>query len=141
MKTAPDPRKIYDHGVRFLTADLHMRHTCVGNERLQDALMFPAMVLSAFAAELFFKSLLLLEGTDPGNTHNLHTLFKRLHNKTKDAIEARWDQSMVDRNHEFEKNEKLLGIKIPRELRSALVDCGDAFERMRYIYEEVLSFT
>ena len=47
----------------------------------------------------------------------------------------------VPLRREFEKNEKLLGIKIPRELRSALVDGGDAFERMRYIYEEVLSFT
>ena len=52
-----------------------------------------------------------------------------------------WDTSVGIHAKEFEDSEKKLrgkipGIKIPWDLLTALADCGDAFERMRYIYED-----
>lgn len=139
MRPIPDPRKVYHHGIRFLVADHEIRRTSVGNKTLTEWVMLPAIVLSAFASELFLKSLIIIEGKHPPDSHNLHTLFKRLHNKNKDGIVARWDKNVTLRENEFKKNEVTLGIKIPRDLRSALVDCGDAFERMRYLYEDPIN--
>ena len=99
--------------------------------------MMPSMVLSAFAAELFLKTLLVLEGQNPPEIHHLGTLFKRIHNnRTKTQIKALWDASVAEREGEFQQNKRFLGITIPRDLRSALSDCGDAFKLLRYAYED-----
>ena len=135
-RPVPDPHHIYIHAVRFLFADNHIRQTSVGNKNVTDWNMLPAIVLSAFAAELFLKCLLILDGQTPPDAHHLKTLFKRLHNKKKARIEELWNKSVAARSDEFENTERKLSIKIPRDLQSALADCGNAFEGMRYVYED-----
>ena len=101
----------------------------------------PSVVLSVFAAELFLKCLLLMEGKTPPNAHHLGKLFNLLSAEAKERITKMWDHSTFIRRKEFEANERKLetvvpGIKIPRDLPTALNDCGGAFNRMRYLYED-----
>ena len=139
MRQLPDPWHVYNHGLRFLKADDHMRRSCAQDAALINSLIFPAMTLSAFAAELFLKSLLIVEGTTPPGSHNSNTLFKRLHNKTKEALRIRWDGNVAAREKELAENERRLDVQIPRDLDTALADCGDAFEKMRYLYEDPIN--
>jgi hypothetical protein len=98
--------------------------------------MMPAIVLSAFAAELFLKCLLLLDSETPPNTHDLKALFAGLSDQRKKRIEELWDKAVAANVKEFENTERQLGISLPRDLGSALSDCGNAFEGMRYLYED-----
>lgn len=50
-------------------------------------LMAPSIVCTAFAIELFFKSMLGLAGT-PSRGHDLGTLFEKLDDSTKDHLRA-----------------------------------------------------
>jgi hypothetical protein len=68
-------------------------------------------------------------------------LFDLLSVEARNQITKMWDHSVFLRRREFEENERKLapvmpGIKIPRDLPTALHDCGDAFNRMRYLYED-----
>ena len=132
----PDPHKIYIHAVRFLFTECRLRETSVGDQTTQDWVMMPAMVLSAFSAELFLKCLLILDGQRPPDVHHLRTLFELLHPQRKVRIEELWDKSVAANVHEFENTERLLDIKIPRDLKTALSDCGNAFDGLRYVYED-----
>ncbi len=109
-----------------------------GTSELRDFLWLalPSVVLSAFACELFIKTLLILEGKIPLSSHNLYTLYKRLDNKTKDRLDLIWRVSMIDAAAQLHEIEKLKGKKLRRNLREALEDCGDAFVDARYYYEE-----
>lgn len=51
----------------------------------------PTMVLSAFAAELFLKCLLVLEGGTILSTHRLDVLFKRVSHKRQRKIQELWE--------------------------------------------------
>jgi hypothetical protein len=135
----PDPHKLYIHGVRFLYADEFLRAKSVDDKTASQFNMFPGMVISAFAAELFLKCLLILEGHTPNNTHNLGSLFKPLHNKTKARIEELWDTSVLARSAQFEMSEKFTNLEMARDLRGALKECGNAFEELRYLYEDPMN--
>jgi len=81
------------------------------------------------------KCLLLLEDKTPPKDHNLLALFNLLDNGTKAKLEAEWVVAMDARKAEFDEMEKQFKIKIPRDLPTALAHCGNAFQIMRYIYE------
>lgn len=49
--------------------------------------MSPSIVCTAFAAELFLKSMLALTG-QPSKGHDLRTLFEKLDDSTKDRLRA-----------------------------------------------------
>jgi HEPN domain-containing protein len=49
------------------------------------------MVLSAFAAELFLKCLLVLETGEAAPTHRLDVLFKRVSHKQQRRIQELWE--------------------------------------------------
>jgi hypothetical protein len=136
-RSLPDPRKVYIHGTRFLFTEHHLRQTIPAGGHASEWAAMPAMIISAFSAELFLKTILLLEEQRPPDVHHLGTLFKRIKShKTKRRIEKLWDASVAAHAADFEKNEKILGFPIPRDLRTALHDCGDAFKTMRYAYED-----
>jgi HEPN domain-containing protein len=92
----PDPETVFMHGVRFLYTEDLLRREAVNNHTARVMAMMPAMVLSAFAAELFLKCLLILEDQTPPDSHHLGTLFKRLHNKRKSRIEELWNKTVAD---------------------------------------------
>ena len=94
------------------------------------------MVLSALASELFLKCLLLIENKPPGRTHLLNKLYEELNDSTKARIESGWATMMGHRAGDIEAREREYGIEIPRDLPTALADCGDAFRLLRYIYED-----
>ncbi len=99
-------------------------------------LALPAQVLSAFSCELFLKTLLILEGQQPSDTHSLSGLYKRLGNKRKDRLSAMWDKAQVDKAYFYDAVEKVTGERPARDLRGALKTCGDAFISIRYHYED-----
>jgi hypothetical protein len=88
------------------------------------------LVLEAFAIELLLKSLLLSEGTEPGKTHELATLFRNLHPNTKRKIVDLWDAGPRIQLEGFCKQKGF-----PNDLPNALVTCGKAFEDLRYAHE------
>ncbi len=126
------------HGTRFLYTEDLLRQTSESDQTRTIMTMMPAMVMSAFASELFLKCLLLLEGQTPPDLHHLGSLYKRLHNKRKARIAQLWDAEVAAHANQFAENERRLGVSIPRDLKTALFDCGDAFEGLRYIYEDPL---
>jgi hypothetical protein len=114
-KLHPDPRE-----------DLHAAIT----------LAEPLIVLGAITTELFLKCLICIEstGTTPPHDHNLQRLFGRLSRPTRARIQNRWDIVPL-RREEWDKWEGF-GLKIPRDLPSALAKGANAFQVYRYSYEE-----
>jgi HEPN domain-containing protein len=125
--------------MRFWIAEDRLRRTVSADDKITGWIMMPAVVLSAFADELFLKCLLLLEGKTPPDIHHLAELFNKLEQTTKDMIEAGWNAAVQANEHEFAENERKLNITIPRDLPTALADCGDTFRLMRYIYDDPLA--
>lgn len=133
MTNKIDAFAIYKHAVGFLTADSHLRSF---KDVSTQFLCGPAaVVLSAFASELFIKCLLTLDSKSWGNDHNLHRLYKRLNEHVRRKIEQKWLA--------YSQNKKYFVIiengvaKAPKsDLEGALKDCGDAFVAMRYVYED-----
>ena len=143
-KSVPQPRAVYNHGLYFLMTETYLRQRIdEENERsnepdrsLEVMLQYPGMVICAFAAELFLKCLISLEGCTPSKSHNLLTLHDQLSPKSQALVERHWNDGCSARKDSFEDLEKKFGVKLPRDLRTALADCGDAFEQMRYLYED-----
>ena len=79
--------RAYHQGTDFMAAAnrLHAEVNAGGPEQLR--LMAPSIVCTAFAIELFFKSMLTLAET-PSKGHNLKTLFEKLDDSTKDRLRA-----------------------------------------------------
>ena len=133
----PDPEKVYHQGGRFMMAEERLRFEENGVQADAAAMYaWPSMMLSAFASELFLKTILLLEGQSPSETHNLGKLYKGLHNKTKTRLAVLWDEAMRDRASSHGQLEALIGKRLPSDIRGALILCGDAFTVLRYAYEE-----
>src|SRR5271154_6582595 len=87
-----DPREVYNHANRFLGTDQAIRKIFGGNMEWSTTIAPPTMVLSAFAAELYLKCILIIEtGEAPANIHLLHVLYRRLGHKSKRRIEELWD--------------------------------------------------
>ena len=89
------------------------------------------MVLSAFAAELFLKCLLVLETGEAPPTHRLDLLFKRLGHKRQRRIQELWEADGRPKLIPFCR-----ALNLPSDLSNALVKCGSAFENLRYYYED-----
>ncbi|MEW6438128.1 MAG: hypothetical protein AB1508_13280 [Pseudomonadota bacterium] len=99
----------------------------------------PAMVLSAFASELYLKCLLCVETGETPRDHNLKRLFDKLAENTRRDVEDLWDIDI--RQHD---KRQLIGRlrTLPKgkdmrfDLRSALELGAEAFIKLRYYYEE-----
>jgi HEPN domain-containing protein len=130
-----DPNAVFDHGDRFLFAETELRKLVERDGSKGRMLQFPGMVICAFAAELYFKCLLLLEGKKPPQTHHLQQLFDRLNDDDKALIKAEWARMVAVTKEQIEAFERQMNVHLPRELATALADCGDAFTLLRYVYE------
>ena len=106
-------------------------------------LLIPAMVMSAFASELYLKCILCLEQGHPHREarHDLVKLFSHVGPAMQKQIEAAWDAQvaasrlhldLMDSHPDFANSPK----KPPRDLRGALEDGRNGFQDIRYGYEE-----
>jgi hypothetical protein len=96
--------------------------------------------VSAFAAELYFKTLLALEGKALPKWHWLLDLFLKLSSENQQIVEQKWDLIERDRE-EFLKNiDRQEQTPIPRNIRDALTEGNKGFEQIRYVYEGGKSF-
>jgi hypothetical protein len=133
-KPAPvsDPEQIYYHANRFLGTDQAIRKIFGGNAEWSPTVAPPTMVLSAFAAELYLKCILIIEKEEaPENIHLLHVLYRRLSHKAKRRIEQLWES---DSRPNLATLAKMTGA--PTDLPNALFRCSAAFEQLRYAYEK-----
>jgi hypothetical protein len=101
-------------------------------------LVEPLIVLSAITTELFLKCLICIEstGTTPPRDHNLQKLFGKLSVPTRERIQSLWDRDVVPRRREEWDRCEGIGLKIRRDLPSALAKGADAFQIYRYSYED-----
>ena len=126
-----DPKAYFIHAQRFYACELAIMNEGWDQE-VRDFTAPGAVVLSAFAAELFLKCLGVLETGRVNRTHNLKTLFKNLSRRTRKLVEREWDQILAGKKHLLDDAERNLGIQIPRELSSALDVGANCFEALRY---------
>lgn len=98
----------------------------------------PLIVLSAITTELFLKCLICIEspGTTPPHDHNLQRLFGQLNVLTRARIQNLWDCEVVPLRREEWDEWEGFGLKISRDLPSALAKGANAFQIYRYSYEE-----
>jgi hypothetical protein len=126
-----DAREIFNHACRFLGTDQLLRKIGMPGSGWELTIAPPTMVLSAFAAELFLKCLLVLETGAAAPTHRLDVLFKRVSHKRQRRIQELW---------EADSRPKLISLcrslSLPSDLSNSLVKCGSAFENLRYYYED-----
>lgn len=96
------------------------------------------MVLSAFASELYIKSLLCLETGKVPQHHNLKSLFRELSPETQKRLKELWNDYSKhhDRQRVYDAIRKLPdGQNVRTDLDYALDVGADAFRQIRYIYE------
>ncbi|MDP2241884.1 MAG: hypothetical protein Q8K18_17245 [Burkholderiales bacterium] len=113
---AYDPQKIINTANSFLlAADRALEQRPVGPGQLQ-VLFVPAIVSTAFAVELYFKSIVTLEN---GNAkgHELSGLFERLSLKSQATLVASFQ---ID----------------PPAFKQKMKGISDAFIEWRYIFEQ-----
>jgi hypothetical protein len=128
-----DPAEVFQHANAFYVA-LEQLHATSDRPRFE-RIGIPVVVLSAFAAELFFKCLLSLEAGKPAPTHLLYDLFKKLSPATQARLEELWAENSMQRSDVLDRLDKSSGRRLPRDLRSNLITGSDAFRLVRYIYE------
>lgn len=135
-KPPPDPKAVYDHADRFHITEFVLRNEIdTARTGVHNTIKIPGMVLSAFAAELYLKCLLLLEGTKPPREHNLYKLFLALSADAQTQVKAQWTEAMAATEHIIREMETTYNLTVPRDLDTALLECGDSFELLRYVFE------
>jgi hypothetical protein len=143
-KTNLDPRKIFVHATKFHEADHRLRNT-VPPDRPEDVpkIAHPAMVLSAFASELYLKCLLCIEKGSAPEEHNLKKLFNGLQLETRRRLEDLWDEDIrrPERMKVIDAVRKLPGGEKLRLDLPYMLDIGaNAFIELRYFYEKEQAF-
>lgn len=127
-----DPSLIFDHALRFAGSDGYLRSAKGGGNLFAMMIAPPSMVLGAFAIELLLKCLLVMDtGQAPETTHHLGKLFRQLPHKRKRRIEELWDAGPRKKIRPF-----CLAKGYPDDLPNALNACANAFEDLRYVYED-----
>lgn len=134
-RTPPNPRDIYVHALYFLGTDGFLRKEVDKDEALMPMLQYPGMIISALSSELFFKSLIVHQGDDHRDMHDLSKLFNMLNDKNKTIVERHWNEGCLARKDLIDADEIRFARTIPRDLKTALSDCGQAFTLLRYVYE------
>jgi hypothetical protein len=134
-RKSPDPLKIFVNAERFRIADLTLRSSQYQNVAV--AVAGPALVLSAFASELYLKSLICIETGKAVFGHELQPLFKKLSGVSQKNIEDRWNAFVArpERQRIFAALKALSGETIPTDLDWSLQNGGDGFVELRYIHE------
>jgi len=129
-----DAHRIFKQAQRFHWS---YERLCVGtDDAVHQMVLIPAMVLSAFASELYLKCLHHIDsGKAPGKTHALQKLFEALPSLRRQRIETLWKQYMVRHSGGLALAASH-GINVPKDLTVALEDGSLGFEQLRYEYED-----
>jgi len=107
----------------------------------------------ALAIEIYLKALRILVGMNPSSDHNLWALYKKLPQQLKDLIEASYNKLNSEERTDADgvllalyggpmTEEVLQQIKATpapnggTDLKSVLLNAGDAFVTWRYLYEK-----
>lgn len=88
--------------------------------------IIPVAVLKAFSAELGLKAILIMEGKEPGNIHNLKKLYEMQNSETKINIR---NTALINFNEKFPN----LSIDFDKELYLI----ANNFVDLRYFYEKI----
>jgi hypothetical protein len=135
------PVKVFEHAECFYQALAVLRAVHPENilhlDNLHAAvtLVEPGIVLGALTIELFLKCLISIEAGDTPRGHNLKELFDQLSAPTRTRIQNLWDSDIATRRNKAWDDLERLGLKMARDLPSALTKGSNAFERIRYSYE------
>jgi hypothetical protein len=108
------------------------------NPQIMASIGYSIIILSAFASELYFKCLICIETNHVPRGHHLRHLFDQQTPAVQAKIEQLWDDLIVPmHNDQWTQIEAVSGSekKISRDLRGALADGNQTFEKIRYIYE------
>jgi hypothetical protein len=135
VKAQGAPEKIFEQAGCFQQTLMVLR--AVPQEDIHSAVTLaePLVVLSALTTELFLKCLICLESGNAPRGHDLRKLFDQLAAPTRERIENLWNSKVAARRaKEWDRIEEL-GLRVPRDLPSALARGTNAFERVRYSYE------
>jgi hypothetical protein len=138
MKTrsaGPDPFKIFMNAERFRQADLLLRS--VQDERLAVAIASPALILSAFASEIYLKCIICIETAESAHGHHLKNLFRRISPSVRGAIEQRWEVYVSSplRQRMYAALASVNGSPVPTDLDWTLSEGSSAFTSLRYMHE------
>ena len=102
--------------------------------------IIPAMMLSAFSSELYFKCIYAFENNGRKTFHHdLLELFKQCSQAMKNTICERWEVRVV--NSEQTRQIKTLEPSYDPVLKTCLTEARETFERLRYYYETRFAFS
>lgn len=118
------------HARRFAKADDYIRR-CEDIE-LSSVIFLPALAISAFASELYLKTLLFIETGNAPRGHNLKNLFRNLSSDTRRKIGVRWKAYLPRIEAQIRLMERQTNTTIPRDLDTMLGMGSRAFEELRY---------
>jgi hypothetical protein len=137
VQTGLDPRDIFAHAGFY-----HKTSTLLSSEIVKDMprqahteFVFPQVVMSAFASEIYLKCLHAIEfqGTVPKD-HPFDKLFGGLPVGTKQVVKKHWN-AMAAHNPIFKTGSARPGKRPKNDLVSALREGGLAFMKYRCAYE------
>jgi HEPN domain-containing protein len=145
IKPSIDARKIFAHAFAFQRAYETLRDSLlpIAGKPLDPQniglLIHPTLVLSAFASELYLKTLICIETGDTPRGHNLEDLFMAWRVETRHDIDGLWDTDIRSplkkvSLEQLRATEK--GKDVRNDLRYALKIGARDFEAMRYFYEK-----
>jgi hypothetical protein len=136
-KTGPiNPAKVFEQADCFYQALAVLCNVDPENIQLGVMLGEPVMVIGALTIELFLKCLVCIETSEVPRSHDLKELFSRLSEPTQNRIQTEWDAGIATRRaKEWDDLEHRFGVKIARDLPSALAVGSRSFELIRYSYE------
>jgi hypothetical protein len=143
-KTGLDPVKIYLHARAFHKSyELLCNSVSAEDARTVGVIAHPAMVLSAFASELYLKCLLCIETNEVPEGHNLKNLFLGLQVPTRRELDDLWDADIrrPEKQQAIERlRERRDGKSLRLDLRYALDVGANSFAELRYFYEKERSY-
>lgn len=133
---APEPLRIFIQANNFVLA-----HHVLASQRADwlNATAYAGMVVAAFAAELYMKTLICLEAKAVPKLHDLKKLFDQISPERRSRIEHHWSEQVLRNERKFRDAERDLRTQLPRDLGIALTRGANAFEALRYAYEEAAS--
>jgi HEPN domain-containing protein len=131
----PDPFKIFMNAERFRQADLFLRSAL--DQRLAVAVASPALILSAFASEVYLKCIISIETGQMAHGHHLKNLYRRIGPQTRRTIEEKWDAyvSSPVKQRLYAALSSVSGSPIPTDLDWTLSEGSSAFTSIRYLHE------
>jgi hypothetical protein len=131
-----DPADIWVHADCFYQTLALLCNVDPYNAQLAITVAQPTMVVGALTIELFLKCLICIETGSVQRGHDLKELFDLLRPQTQSRVQREWDTLILPfRAPEWDTTEKQLGVTIARDLPSALSAGSEAFEKIRYSYE------